>query len=118
MNNPFQIVRAEAFKAYADRFPDMSQEQFEKSFDIRQLDWRASLPLMVTEAIQIMEEVCPSYNLFEPSLLRHLPAVAEVTLARDGSVCIYVKNVRPNLREVMFATEWKKVGEEIRIWWD
>lgn len=85
----------------------------------RNLNWRASAPVTRDEAIAIMQETCPSYNEFKPSLLRKLPADAMVTLAREGSVCIYVDKVSPATAGSLKADEFGgKQGGLCRIWWD
>ncbi len=115
MNTPsFATVRAEALEAYAD---STTHEQ-PNAMSRRNLDWRASAPVTREEAIAIMQETCPSYNLFQPKLLRKLSADAMVVLAREGSVCVYVDKVGAATAMTMKADEWSRKLGETRIWWD
>lgn len=114
----------------------------------RNLKFRASQPVTPAEAQAIMETACPGYNLFTPSLLGLLPDDCMVTLAREGSVCIYVRKGRKKLptarklkadeygiiREDTYAigyysanqhkeqgcksTDYGGFKGEVRIWWD
>lgn len=110
----FATVLREALEAYADAHPKEQPNAMAR----RNLNWRASASVTRDEAISIMEETCPSYNEFKPSLLRKLPADAMVTLAREGSVCIYVDKVTTATQENMKADEWHPGKTGLRIWWD
>jgi hypothetical protein len=110
----FDLVRYAAAQAYADAAPNPTNDAMSR----RNLNWRASAPVTRDEAISIMQETCPSYNEFEPNLLKKLPANASVTLAREGSVCIYVDKVGAATAKNMKADEWHAKDGEVRIWWD
>ncbi len=57
----------------------------------RNLRFRAPGSTSVSDAMEIMSVACDGYNDFRPELLALLPADAQVTIAREGSVAIYVK---------------------------
>jgi hypothetical protein len=94
--------------------------------------FRASQPVQVEAAVEIMTVVLRGtptpnyYNEFTPKLLRKLPKGSMVTLAREYSVCVYVKlpegHIIENLsslRERMLADEISiEDDRSIRIWWD
>ena len=98
--------------------------------DTRQLQFKASAPVTIEEAVKIMakaldcDEDVEGYNNFKPNLLRHLPAGSKVTLAREWSVCVYVTlpkgvafediNTSP-----LNADECDNPEKGIvRVWWD
>lgn len=110
----FKTVRAEALEAYADAHPVEQSNANAR----RNLNWRASAAVSPAEAISIMEETCPSYNEFTPELLKQLPSDAKVTLAREGSVCIYVDKVGDATVGNLKADEFDNDGANVRIWWD
>lgn len=109
-------IRLEAIEAYADAHPLHGDSP--SAMGRRNLHWRASAPVTRDEAIAIMEETCPSYNEFSPKLLRKLPADAMVTLAREGSVCVYVDKAGTASVKSLKADEFDNDGTNVRIWWD
>lgn len=110
----------------------------------RNLHFRASQGCSPEMAEAIMEEVCPEYNLFKARFLGLLPSDCTVTLAREGSVCIYVRKGETKIptRSKLKADEYNVLSEdtfgkdhyaaannsdksdyggykgELRIWWD
>ena len=117
-------VMKETVKAYADANMD-----WEQGYKLRNLNYRAKSPISVTEAIQVMCEAlaCKSdadaYNAFRPELLAELPLDAQVTLAREGSVCIYFTTAKPvnvkRLQKNMLADEFDLQDDgSFRVWWD
>jgi len=107
---------AEVKRAYAD-----CDESVPNGYDIRSLMFRASHPVTRDEAIEIMGECVPSYNEFKPRLLEVLPEKAKITLAREYSVCVYVKGkLPPSLKTALRADEFFYDPEksETRVWWD
>lgn len=90
--------------------------------------YRAPFPVSPREAAEIMEAALAyadgGYNAFEPKLLLKLPADAQVILAREYSVCVYV-TVNPlfagkdALQRKMEADEcdFQEDGT-LRLWWD
>lgn len=99
--------------AYADCL-----DQSEKSYKIRQLHFRASNSVSPAEAKEILEKCNVYYNEFEPNILDKFPPDCQVSIAREGSVCLYIngKNL-PSAREVL-ADEKDKINNEVRYWWD
>lgn len=106
--------------------------------ETRQLDFRASEAVSPQEAYEIMMIACPSYNGFSAEKLLKLPSDCTVTLAREGSVCIYVKQGATRLpaKKFLNADEHDKLkidtmdslvkrsggyagyAGETRIWWE
>jgi hypothetical protein len=78
----------EVAEAYCDCW-DNTQSFWEK-IGRRNLGFRASQAVSPKIAAAIMEVCCKQYNRFAYDLLKLLPDDCEVTLAREGSVCIYV----------------------------
>jgi hypothetical protein len=95
--------------------------------DTRQLDFRAVSPVSVDVAVSIMCEALgvkeneEGYNDFSPSMLQKLPKNSQIILAREGSVCVYVKGNIPNIVD---ADEHKYIENHYpfrditRFWWD
>lgn len=108
-------VDDEVKMAYAD-----CHMGWEKGSKLRNLDFRASNPVSVEEAISIMTKWVPGYNGFYPQLLKYLPKNAKVTIAREGSVCIYVTGakVTQKIATKMDADEFDSQGQSYRLWWD
>jgi hypothetical protein len=107
------------------------------SYRERDLSFSASHFLSVEEAVSILEEALskdentiPSYNNFVPGLLMNLPKGTLVKVAREGSVCVYVKNTGFSLEEMQsIASQFMEVDEVdisnvapnstvYRLWWD
>jgi hypothetical protein len=112
-----QEILDQVRKAYSDCWMP-----WEEGSQLRDLDFRASEPVSRDEAREIMQEAIPnSYNAFQARLLLQLPADSRVTIAREGSVCIYVKGKLPDrLCQSMLADEftYDPARDETRIWWD
>ncbi len=106
--------------------------------ETRQLDFKADSAVTVDEAVSIMTEALGvsnetdlGYNDFSPVLLRQLPEGTMVTLAREGSVCVYIQLPEGKRLTKPFAKRAMKVDEffshkenrrvdtgYIRLWWD
>jgi hypothetical protein len=86
----------------------------------RDLDFCCSVSVTPQEAADIMKEACYGYNNFEYSLLLKLPAKCCVTLAREGSVCIYVSGkLSTKILNALGADECDEIEKNsYRIWWD
>lgn len=129
MNSNYSIVRREVQKAYADCISDSEQ-----AYEQRDLNFLSSLTVTVKDAIRILREVVPSYNEFEPANLRGLDENAQLYIAREGSVCVYVLGEKPTKTKKLLCDEFnyypiayqKKYGPKLfvipgpvtRIWWD
>lgn len=115
MKTNYEKILSEVSRAYADCpcKPDVN------AMDIRNLEFRASARVTRDEAISIFNEAgVTSYNNFTPSLLKKLPEGAGVTIAREGSVCIYVDKRIASGSAALKADEMTYCDRETRIWWD
>lgn len=103
--------------AYADCW--MSWEDGSR---LRDLSFRAVAALPRDKAIDALRQAIPGgYNEFRAELLEALPETAEITIAREGSVCIYVKGrLQPELERALRCDEfdYNPKTDETRIWWD
>lgn len=98
----------------------------------RNLHFKASAPVTIDEAVKIMtealdvgHEAMEGYNNFSPQLFRSLPEGTKITLAREGSVCAYIKPPKDiplqvaKLSRAMVVDEFDKAANGTwRIWWD
>jgi hypothetical protein len=99
----------------------------------RNLNFKASAPVSVKDAVTIMtlaldlkKPTQKGYNEFSPSLLATLPKGSKVTLAREGSVCAYVKLPDGDTTDLSAIRALTKADEcsfstkagDIRLWWD
>lgn len=108
-------IETEILQAYADCHMD-----WEIGSKIRNLNFRASQAVDPKTAKAILEKAMNGYNSFTPDLLDLFPEDCQITIAREGSVCLYVKPGKKKLpkgKEIN-ADEIDKYGEEIRFWWD
>jgi hypothetical protein len=116
-------VRKTTMDAYTDCWawgkPGYTEE---RCYAERNLQYRAEAPVPKEAAIEIMGAAVPGgYNEFTADLLGHLPDGCEVTLARAGSVCVYVGGRLPaELEQTMKADEFSYDPETnlTCIWWD
>lgn len=122
-------------RAYCDseRFPNTIEGQLkeQKAYKNRNLNFKAPAPVSVADAVTIMTvALCvPSpdtdaYNNFRPSHLGMLPEGTKVTLAREGSVCAYVKlpegkTIDARTQRAMMVDEFHPQADgTVRLWWD
>jgi len=97
----------------------------------RNLNFKASGAVTIVEAIKIMAKAldcdfdAEGYNNFKPSCFRYLPEGTKITLAREGSVCAYIKPPKgvilqeAKLVRAMLIDEWSKESNgTYRIWFD
>lgn len=122
-------------RAYCDseQFPNTIEGQLkeQKAYKARNLNFRAPASVSVTDAVTIMTvSLCvPSaeteaYNNFRPSHLGMLPEGSEITLAREGSVCAYVKlpkgkTINARTQRAMKVDECDSQPDgTVRLWWD
>ncbi len=111
-------------KAYADctDYDRLTGAATPKAMSTRNINFRSAQPVGRDEAIAIMAAAIPDgYNEFDARLLWALPISSQVTIAREGSVCIYVKGQLPE--ELAFALRadelsYDPTADETRIWWD
>lgn len=109
-----QKVLKEVETAYADCWMPWNN-----GLKMRNLSFKASEPVSVSDAVAIMRKVAPhGYNQFHSGLINRLSPDSKVTIAREGSVCLYVQtNDMPSLKE-LDADELNLYGSEYRVWWD
>lgn len=111
-----RAVLFEVKEAYFDCWNEQDAEANKR----RKLEFRASLPVSRDEAIVIMKEAVPQgYNEFNAMRLVFLPVDAQLTLAREASVCVYVQGKLPKNDELR-NDEHHYIGDknETRLWWD
>lgn len=106
-------VLNEVKKAYTDCW--MSGDE---AYRLRILNFRASQAVSRDEAYEIMNQFVPGYNAFEPELIKKFPKNAQIVIAREGSVCLYVKSSKHPGAKTVNADEKDKEGEFVRYWWD
>ncbi|MAG26136.1 hypothetical protein CMI47_11290 [Candidatus Pacearchaeota archaeon] len=130
-------VLAAAMEAYADchgLFPDGDQVRENEAYKHRNLWFRANLPVGRTAAKAIMAQVLqytladgtsdcpPGYNEFEPDLIDRFPEDTQFLIAREGSVCLYVKSRKklPTMAVVRCDEMKQYDGDDgyTRYWWD
>ena len=111
-----ETVLNEVLEAYCDcRLP------FEVAANRRNLNFRASEPVTVKEAKEIMERALGEdggYNAFTPDILDNFPTDCEITLGREYSVAIYAKGANLPKPEAIKADEFSIENGWARYWWD
>ena len=106
----------EISRAYADCYrndPYAMQE--------RNLHFRCSVELSPPEVYEVMTRFVPGYNEFTPELVLNLPGDAAVTVAREYSVCLYVRTAADlsTQADELKADELDQSEPGVwRIWWD
>ncbi len=114
-------VRLEVLQAYSDCNEQNKGE--------RNLKFKASEPVGGEALISIMKEaVLVGYNEFSEKSTKHLVSVfgenAQYTIAREGSVCIYVKPAKGERTSIdgFCAGDYDECSIEddglLRLWWD
>ena len=94
--------------------------KFKKGYSGQNFNWRDSTFMGKKDAIHIMKQALPGgYNEFKAELIDKLPSDAKIQIAREYSVCLYVKtSTKPDKRSLK-AAELDMVEKNIyRIWWD
>jgi len=114
MNKTLTILLQEVMKAYSD----CNGYRCEKNLHFRAKDFCSR-----DEAIEIMGRAIPDgYNEFDASLLKSLPEDSQVTIAREYSVCIYVRSQEEmssfDLNKLKAAELNQQKTGEVRIWWE
>lgn len=127
-------VSAQVAEAYADCWdfhPGTDEEwlgpSWQKVSARRNLEFLATRYLPRDEAKWVMQQWVKQYNEFTPDVLDALPEEALVRIARESSVCIYVKlpygcNKKLPTAKRMAADErdeqWMQSSQCVRYWWD
>jgi len=121
-------VSNEVSEAYADAWDYKDASQWGDVAKRRNLDFLASRWLSRDDAKWVLQQWVKGYNEFHPDLLDHLPASAEVRIAREGSVALYV--ARPFGSKMRLPSAAKMAADEkhedidllgtrcVRYWWD
>lgn len=115
-----KTVLNEVKVAYAD-----STLPWDVGCKLRNLDFKASQPVSIDDAVKIMtialglkSETHCGYNEFAPALLRKLPKGSMVTLAREGSVAVYVHTQMFVDGKELHADECDERPDGWRLWYD
>ena len=95
-------------------------KKFAKGYAGSDTRWKDTTSFNKKQAMDIMKQALPSgYNEFRPEIIDKLPADAKIQIAREGSVCLYVKTSTKPSRVSLRADELNEVEPGIyRIWWD
>ena len=110
----YDQVRDEVKEAYADCWLP-----WEEGEPRRNLHFRASASVSPKEAKAIMKKFANGHNAFSYEILCEFPEDAEITIAREGSVCLYVTGKNLPTRDVLGCDEYDKTEDgSTRIWWD
>jgi hypothetical protein len=118
-------VENEVKKAYADCWMEDENEGHAQ----RNLNFKTSKSVTIEEAISLFQKYVKGYNDFVPGCLKPLKQIdsfGEVTIAREGSVCVYFKtdvelsgSEMESYRNKTKADEFDFIGNNTyRIWWD
>lgn len=84
------------------------------------IEWKNTAMFSKKDAMNIMKQALPDgYNDFKAELIDKLPADAKIQIAREGSVCLYVKTTTKLSKASLKADELHQVEPGLyRIWWD
>lgn len=95
-------------------------KRFAKAYDGSDTRWKSKTMLNKRDAMAIMKQALPGgYNEFKAELIDKLPSDAKIQIAREGSVCLYVKTSTKPSRLSLKADELMEVEPgTYRIWWD
>ena len=112
-----KIVLNEVKKAYADCLQPLTEYAMRQ----RNLNFTASEWTNKEDTLAILTDCLPmGYNNFESKLIEQFPDDAMFKIAREFSVCLYVKKEAQPLpgQEQMIADELSYENGEFRYWWD
>lgn len=121
-----KVLEKEIRKTFADcqsRYAD-----FDVTKNIRRLDWKATQPVSGNEVREALSAICvDGYNAFDPvnvaDAILTVDPEAEVIVAREGSVCLYIKTTHNKLMMMALNNEAADEADvqtdgSIRFWWD
>ena len=107
--------------AYADCW----MKNFDYDRNNRNLSFIASESVPRDEAVRIMNLAIPnSYNGFKGDILLYLPRECSIILAREGSVCVYVKTDNLTFEDALMIGQLNadevdlRDDNLLRLWWD
>ncbi len=107
---------------YADNQDD--GKSFEATEHIRRLDWMADKPVSGSDLLEALKATGQGYNDFDPinatDTILTVDPEAEVYVAREGSVCLYIKTTQPHQMIVALNADEGDIQPNglVRIWWD
>jgi hypothetical protein len=78
--------------------------------------FKASHEVSRDEAYKIMKKIVPEYNDFKAEKILNLPEDSMIKIAREYSVCLYVRTSQPISKK--FANEVDFKDGVWRLWWD
>lgn len=88
----------------------------------RCLDFKSPKFFKKAQAKSILKKAVHGYNSFTYSCLDCLPEKAEISIAREGSVCLYIQNckISRKMANKMSVDEfdWDAKRNCYRLWWD
>ena len=95
-------------------------KSFAKAYDGSNTMWKNTAMFSKKDAMNIMKQALPGgYNEFKAELIDKLPADAKIQIAREGSVCLYVKTTTKPSKAALKADEISKEEDgTFRVWWD
>ena len=95
-------------------------KKFAKGYGGSTTVWKDTTLFSKKEAMDIMKKALGGgYNEFRPELIDKLPADAKIQIAREGSVCLYVKTTGKLSKASLKADELDNIGNGVyRVWWD
>jgi hypothetical protein len=93
---------------------------FEEASQLRSLSFKAYEPRTPRQVKQIMKRAIPDgYNNFNADLLDLFNPRCEITIAREYSVCLYVRGKNLPSMNKLGADEYNiQPDGSTRIWWD
>lgn len=119
----FNKVLKECLKAYADCHSETPKAE-------RNLSFKATHPLTGEQFVRVMNRVVPDgYNEFDSVVAENVRSAfgenAEYYIAREGSVCVYIKGSKVTgipRNSKLAGIKNDEVSEDkdgtIRVWWD
>ncbi len=118
----YETLLEEIRRTYSDNQDD--GKDFEETENIRRLDWRAETPVSGGKLLGALQAIGASYNDFEPinvtDTILTVDPDAEIYIAREGSVCLYIKTSLPHQMMVSLNADEVDIQPDglVRIWWD
>lgn len=101
---------------YADCDEKLSRDKAEQ---LRNLNYRSSIDASPEEAYRITKAcIGGGYNNFEPKLIKLFDKDCKIQIAREGSVCLYVKGDNLPSISKLRADEYDLKNGWTMIWWD
>jgi hypothetical protein len=95
-------------------------KKFAKGYSGSTTVWKDTTMLSKKDAMNIMKQALPNgYNEFKAELIDKLPADSKIQIAREYSVCLYVKTNTKLSKASLKADELDNIGNGVyRVWWD